>query len=274
MLTLPAPAKLNLFLHITGRRADGYHDLQTVFQFIDLQDSISLSLRNDAMIKRVTANADVAEADDLMVKAAQLLAKAASVTRGVDIGIDKRIPMGAGLGGGSSDAATVLVGLNSLWEINFSTHQLAELGQKLGADVPVFVHGHAAWAESTGNELTFFDPPTAIYLLIVPPVHVSTAKIFTHPALTRDSSPIKIADFVEGQGHNDLETVVRQEYAAVDQVIKWLQQFAQPRMTGTGSGVFIQVDSRSEAASIARQMPIQWPFFVTQGLNVSPLIKK
>jgi 4-diphosphocytidyl-2-C-methyl-D-erythritol kinase len=271
MLTLPAPAKLNLFLHITGRRADGYHELQTVFQFLDLQDEITLSLRQDKQIRRQTRWLAVAEEDDLMLKAAHRLADYAGVSKGVDISIEKNIPMGAGLGGGSSDAATVLCGLNQLWELGLSKDILADLGQQLGADVPVFVHGHAAWAEGTGNKLTAIEPAEDLYLLIVPPVHVSTAEVFSHPALTRDSSPIKIADFHKGLGHNDLEVVVRQEYPVVDEAMAWLQNFATARMTGTGAGVFISVESPSSAIKIAQQAPTGWQCFVAQGLNTSPL---
>ena len=271
MLTLPAPAKLNLFLHITGRRADGYHELQTVFQFLDLQDEITLSARPDTQIRRQTQWADVAEEDDLMVKAAHRLADFAGITSGVDIRIEKNIPMGAGLGGGSSDAATVLCGLNRLWGLDLSKDTLAGIGQKLGADVPVFVHGHAAWAEGTGEILTSIDPAEDLYLLVVPPVHVSTAEIFSHPALTRDSSPIRITDFLEGHGHNDLETVVRQQYPDVDKAMNWLQQFARARMTGTGAGVFITPGSADDAKKIAQQAPASWQCFVTQGLNSSPL---
>ena len=271
MLTLPAPAKLNLFLHVTGQRADGYHELQTVFQFIDLQDTIVLSESADQQIKRTTVWSDVAEADDLMIKAAQYLASSAGVSAGVDIAIDKCIPMGAGLGGGSSDAATVLHGLNLLWGLNLTNNELADIGSRLGADVPIFIHGHAAWAEGTGDILTSIDPPEEHYLLIVPPAHVSTAEIFSHPALTRDSSPIKIADFLEGYGHNDLEAVVRLEYPVVNEASNWLQQFANARMTGTGAGVFIATDSPLKAQLIAKQAPAGWQCFVTQGMNISPL---
>ena len=271
MLTLPAPAKLNLFLHITGRRADGYHELQTVFQFIDLQDTITLANRSDQQINRVTSWSEVAEEDDLMVRAAQKLANSCGISAGVDIAIEKHIPMGAGLGGGSSDAATVLCGLNLLWGLDLSNRELADIGITLGADVPIFIHGHAAWAEGTGEILTSIDPPEDNYLLIVPPAHVSTAEIFNHPALTRDSSPIKIADFLEGQGHNDLEAVVRQEYPVIDDTMNWLQHFSNARMTGTGAGVFITTDSAREAQNIAQQAPADWRCFVTRGLNTSPL---
>lgn len=271
MLTLPAPAKLNLFLHVTGRRADGYHELQTVFQFIDLQDTITLTNRPDHQIMRSTSWSEVAEEDDLMMRAARQLASSCGVSAGVDIAIEKRIPMGAGLGGGSSDAATVLCGLNLLWGLNLSNRELADIGIILGADVPIFIHGHAAWAEGAGEILTSIDPPEDNYLLIVPPAHVSTAEIFNHPALTRDSSPIKIADFLEGQGHNDLEAVVRQEYPVIDAAMNWLQHFANARMTGTGAGVFITTESPRKAQLIAQQAPAEWQCFVTQGLNISPL---
>jgi len=271
MLTLPAPAKLNLFLHVTGRRADGYHKLQTVFQFIDLQDTITLTNRPDHQIMRSTSWSEVTEEDDLMVRAARQLASSYGVSAGVDIAIEKRIPMGAGLGGGSSDAATVLCGLNLLWGLNLSNRELADIGISLGADVPIFIHGHAAWAEGAGEILTSIVPPEDNYLLIVPPAHVSTAEIFNHPALTRDSSPIKIADFLEGQGHNDLEAVVRQEYPVIDEAMNWLQHFANARMTGTGAGVFITTESPRKAQLIAQQAPADWQCFVTQGLNSSPL---
>ncbi|MCK5360411.1 MAG: 4-(cytidine 5'-diphospho)-2-C-methyl-D-erythritol kinase [Gammaproteobacteria bacterium] len=271
MLTLPAPAKLNLFLHITGRRDDGYHELQTVFQFITLHDVITLTTRPDQQINRLTDCPGLPQEEDLLVKAARALSAYGGVTTGVDISIDKNIPMGAGLGGGSSDAATVLCGLNQLWNLHLSNTELASIGLKLGADVPVFVHGHAAWAEGTGNILTSIDPPENHYLLIVPPVHVSTAKIFAHPALTRDSSPIRIADFLEGHGHNDLEVVVRKEYPEVDKTINWLQQYANARMTGTGAGIFISVKSAQAGQDIARKAPPDWRCFITQGLNSSPL---
>jgi 4-diphosphocytidyl-2-C-methyl-D-erythritol kinase len=271
MLILPAPAKLNLFLHITGQRADGYHDLQTVFQFIDLQDTITLEKRSDNHIRRLTAWPEVPEEDDLMVKAAQRLASYGGMSAGVDISIEKRIPTGAGLGGGSSDAATVLCGLNILWGLHLPASILVEIGRQLGADVPVFIHGHAAWAEGTGNLLSSISPPEPCYLLIVPPVHVSTAKIFNHPALTRDTSPIRITDFLEGNVHNDLEAVARREYPLVNEAMKWLQQFAKARMTGSGAGVFITAESPQAAQEIADKAPAEWRCFVTRGLNISPL---
>ncbi len=271
ILTLPAPAKLNLFLHVTGRRDDGYHELQTVFQFIDLHDVITLAKRTDQQIKRLGAWSEVAEENDLMVKSAYALASYTGSSFGVDITIEKNIPMGSGLGGGSSDAATVLCGLNVLLDLKLTNTELANIGAELGADVPIFIHGHAAWAEGTGDILVSIDPPEDNYLLVVPPVHVSTAEIFSHPALTRDSSPIRIPDFLEGQGHNDLEAVVRQLYPAIDEAMNWLQGFAKVRMTGTGSGVFISTESAQQAQEIAQQAPADWQCFVTRGLNTSPL---
>ena len=271
MLSLPAPAKLNLFLHITGQRADGYHELQTVFQFIDLQDTIHLEARPGNLIRRVTAWPEVTEENDLMVKAARSLVRHSGISAGVDIGFEKHIPMGAGLGGGSSDAATVLCGLNRLWGLDLPTSTLVEIGLELGADVPVFIHGHAAWAEGTGNLLSSIDPPEPYYLVIVPPVHVSTAKIFSHPTLTRDTSPIRITDFLEGNVQNDLEAVVRREYPLVDEAMTWLQQFADVRMTGSGSGIFITAESPQAAQEIADRAPADWQCFVTRGLNISPL---
>jgi 4-diphosphocytidyl-2-C-methyl-D-erythritol kinase len=271
MLTLPAPAKLNLFLHVTGRRGDGYHELQTVFQFISLHDVITLTNRTDQQIKRLTDWPCLPQKDDLMVKAAHALVAYSGVSAGVDITIEKNIPMGGGLGGGSSDAATVLVGLNRLWNLNLSNTELAAIGLKLGADVPIFIHGHAAWAEGTGELLTSINPPEDHYLLIVPPAQVSTAEIFSNPALTRDSSPIKIADFLKGQGHNDLEAVVRRKYSIVDDAMNWLQKYAEVRMTGTGAGIFISTESAQAAYDIAQQSPADWQCFVTKGLNTSPL---
>jgi 4-diphosphocytidyl-2-C-methyl-D-erythritol kinase len=271
MLILPAPAKLNLFLHVTGRRADGYHELQTVFQFIDLADEVVLHGRNDPQIRLVNLLPDVEQEDDLCFRAAAMLAEKAGIVAGVNINVKKRIPMGAGLGGGSSDAATVLCGLNVLWGLGMSLEQLSSIGGELGADVPVFIRGHAAWAEGTGDILTPVEPPESTYLLVVPNAHVSTAEIFNDPALTRDSSPIRIPDFHEGNVHNDLEAVVRRRYPEVDEAMTWLQQFALPRMTGSGSGVFIATQSEEQAREISSQAPVDWQCFVCHGMNRNPL---
>ena len=270
-VTYPAPAKLNLFLQITGQRDDGYHELQTVFQFISLQDDITFTPRSDDQIIRSTNWSDVAAEDDLMIRAARLLADHCGVQHGIEIGITKRIPMGAGLGGGSSDAATVLCALNRIWDLELSVDELADLGLSLGADVPVFVRGHASWAEGIGEFLTPLEPAEDIFLLIVPPVHVSTADVFRHPALTRNSTPIRISDFLEGIAFNSLETVVRKVYPEIDKGMKWLAQYGAPRLTGTGAGVFMKVDSAAAAREIADAAPKQWQTFIVKGVNRSPL---
>ena len=271
MITYPAPAKLNLFLQITGQRDDGYHELQTVFQFITLQDDITFTPRQDNQIVRATQWSDVTAEDDLAIRAAQLLADHCGIQRGIAIGIEKRIPMGAGLGGGSSDAATVLCALNQIWELGLGADELSTLGLSLGADVPVFVRGHAAWAEGIGEFLTPLEPAEDIYLLVVPPVHVSTADVFRHPALTRNSTPIRISDFLEGTAFNSLETVVRKVYPDIDHCMKWLEKYGEPRLTGTGAGVFIKAESASTARKITEITPKQWQSFVVKGLNTSPL---
>jgi len=288
-----APAKLNLFLHITGRRADGYHLLQTVFQFIDYFDRLQFTLREDGVISRGAEIAGIDEEIDLTVKAAKLLQKTAKTQLGAQIQLEKNIPMGAGLGGGSSDAATTLVALNSLWQLNFSSDRLAELGQKLGADVPVFIRGHAAWAEGIGEQLTAIDLTEPWYLVIVPPCHVSTGEIFNTAELTRDSAPIKIRDFLVAVAQekaaqeklrsgaqadlglvNVFEPVVRRLYPEVDKVFDWLSAFAQPKLTGSGACVFAEIGSEQTANELMQRLPEQWHGFVAKGLNVSPLLKQ
>jgi 4-diphosphocytidyl-2-C-methyl-D-erythritol kinase len=270
-----APAKLNLFLHITGRRADGYHELQTVFQFITLADELTFRLRNDERIVRVNQWSDaVATEDDLIIRAARLLAEHGSARQGIEIGIDKRIPMGAGLGGGSSDAATVLHALNTIWGLGLGIDELAALGLSLGADVPVFVRGHAAWAEGTGEILTPLKLPETRYLLVVPSVHVSTAEVFQHPGLTRDSAPIRISDFLAGMACNSLEPVVRKVYPEIDACMNWLARHGEPRLTGTGAGIFMPVESISAARVIAGGAPDAWQTFIVEGKNRSPLLQQ
>lgn len=277
-----APAKLNLFLHIIGRREDGYHLLQTVFQFIDFYDRLQFTLCEDGAISRKSQIAGVDAESDLTVKAAKLLQKAAKTLLGAEIQIEKNIPMGAGLGGGSSDAATTLIALNSLWQLKFSVKQLAVLGLELGADVPVFVHGHAAWAEGVGEQLTALDLPEPWYLMVVPPCHVSTGEIFNTPELTRDAAPIKIRDFLAACGEQDFgqcenicgnafEPIVRRLYHEVNKVFEWLSNYAQPKLTGTGACIFAEFASEQSAADVARRLPRQWHGFVAKGINVSPL---
>ena len=267
----PAPAKLNLMLHITGRRQDGYHLLQTVFQFIDFSDSLDFSIRDDDVISRQSDWQVVAEADDLIVHAAKLLQQMSACNLGADINLQKRLPTGGGLGGGSSDAATTLVALNYLWGLELSIEQLAEIGLQLGADVPVFVHGKAAWAEGVGEQLTAIEPEESWYLVLRPDCSVSTREVFNLSDLTRNTPAIRIRDFLEDGGHNDCESVVRNLYPQVAEALDWLGQFAVARMTGTGSCIFAGFDKQQQAESVHEKLPQGWDGFVAKGLNDSPL---
>jgi 4-diphosphocytidyl-2-C-methyl-D-erythritol kinase len=274
----PAPAKLNLFLHVVGRRPDGYHELQTCFQFVNLCDDISITVRADGEIRRLRGAAGVSEDADLCVRAARSLQAAAGSRRGADIDVVKRIPMGAGLGGGSSDAATCLVALNRLWGLDLSVETLAALGLKLGADVPVFVHGRAAWAEGVGERLIPLTPPAAPvernYLIIKPNVFVGTAEVFQDPELTRNSPPITIHGFLASGGRNDCLGVVRRRYPEVARALDWLSLYGAARLTGTGACVFVDVDSMERGREIARHAPPEWEAFVVRGLNNSPLLER
>jgi 4-diphosphocytidyl-2-C-methyl-D-erythritol kinase len=270
-LTWPAPAKLNLFLHVLGRRSDGYHRLQTVFQFIDLCDELSFTPRADGVIARPEGAEAVAVADDLVVHAALALKAATGHQGGVDIRVLKRIPMGAGLGGGSSDAATTLVALNRLWGTGLDADALAAIGLGLGADVPVFVRGHAAWGEGVGEALTPVTLAEPWFALIAPDAHVPTAEIFGAPELKRDQEPITLADFEHGRGVNDCAPVTCARYPAVAAALSWLGRAAPARMSGTGSAVFAQFADARAAHAALRGLPAQWQGFVARGLNVSPL---
>jgi 4-diphosphocytidyl-2-C-methyl-D-erythritol kinase len=274
----PAPAKLNLFLHIVGRRPDGYHELQTCFQFVDLCDEITIQVRADGRIRRVVDIADVAEDADLCVRAARALQTAAGCSLGADIGVLKRIPMGGGLGGGSSDAATCLVALNHLWHLYRPVDELAALGLKLGADVPVFVRGHAAWAEGIGECLTPLSPPQAPfeanYLILKPNVGVSTAEIFQDPELTRNSEPITIHGFLASGGRNDCLGVVRRRYPEVARALDWLSDFGPARLTGTGACVFLAVETMDRGREILGKLPPAIDGFLARGLNDSPLLER
>ena len=274
----PAPAKLNLFLHIVGRRADGYHELQTCFQFVDLCDDITLAVRADGDIRRARGAAGVDAEADLCVRAARALKAATGCALGADIDVLKRIPMGAGLGGGSSDAATCLVALNQLWGVHLPVDALTDLGLALGADVPVFVRGRAAWAEGVGEKLTPLRPPRAPrepdYLIVKPNVFVSTGVVFQDPELTRDSPPITIDGFLESGGGNDCVGVVRRRYPEVGAALDWLSQFGRARMTGTGACVFLEVASRELVGDMLREMPPAFEAFAVRGLNDSPLLAR
>ena len=267
----PAPGKLNLFLHVVGRRPDGYHRLQTAFQFIDLCDELQFWKRPPGVVERLSDLPGVPAEDDLCVRAARLLAAGAPGLPGVAIEVAKRLPMQGGVGGGSSDAATVLVALNQLWGLGLPVDRLAELGLSLGADVPVFVHGHAAWAEGVGEELTPLELPEPVYLLVRPDVTVSTAEVFKAPELTRDSPAITIRGFLQAGGRNDCEPVVRRRFPAVAEALDWLAQFAPARLTGTGACVFAAMPDGASARAALERLPRRWTGYVVRGLNRSPL---
>lgn len=273
-LTLPAPAKLNRMLHIVGRRQDGYHELQTLFQFIDLCDYLTFTPRADSVITLSNALNGVAHDDNLIVRAAQLLQQASGVQQGVSVAIEKKLPMGGGLGGGSSNAATTLVGLNHLWQLGLSKETLAELGLTLGADVPVFIHGHSAWAEGVGEKLTPVTLDTPWFVVIHPAVSVSTPAIFQDPELTRDSLPITMARALQGgapEWRNDCEAIVRKRYPPIAEALDWLTQHAPSRLTGTGACLFAAFDSQQAAQTVAHMASQHWHSWVARGLNTSPL---
>jgi len=267
----PAPAKLNLMLRIVGRRPDGYHLLQTVFQFLDRGDWLWFDLRDDGLIERASEVPGVPAAADLTVRAARLLQQAAGVRRGVTIRIAKRLPLGGGLGGGSSDAATTLVALNHLWRTGLTLVELAELGLTLGADVPVFVHGRAAWAEGVGERLAPVDLAEPWFVVLVPACPVATGAVFNDPDLTRNSPPITITDFAAGLGGNDCEAVVYRRYPEVAAATRWLAQFGQARLTGTGACVFAVFPDGASADRVLAQLPAGCTGFVARGCNRSPL---
>lgn len=272
MQTWPAPAKLNLFLRITGRRADGYHSLQTVYQFLDYSDELEFTITDDGCVTRTSPFPGVAEDKDLAVRAARLLQATTGNRRGVRIRLTKRIPAGGGLGGGSSDAATTLLALNELWDAKLSRAELASLGLRLGTDVPVFVRGQAAWAEGIGEILTPLEPEEAWYLVVVPPVHVSTAQVFSDPELTRYSPPLTIRDFQAGRGlQNDLEPLVRSRYQEVDRAMRWLSEFGAPRMSGSGGCAFLKVTGADHGRQILERIPKPFTGFVARGMNRHPL---
>ncbi len=276
-----APAKLNLFLHITGRRPDGYHALQTVFQLLDWGDLLHFTRRDDGVISRKTDVPGVPEADDLVVRAARLLQAHTNTAFGVDIEIDKHLPMGAGLGGGSSDAATTLLALNRLWDVKLSRESLQALALKLGADVPFFVFGQNAFAEGVGEALQLVKLPKRFFLVVTPAVHVPTAAIFSDKALTRDSEALTITDFFaqhsseadwpDSFGRNDMQAVVVEKYAEVAQVLDWFKNLSPARMTGSGASVFAAFRSKAEAELAQAKLPASWKSAVTESLDQHPL---
>jgi 4-diphosphocytidyl-2-C-methyl-D-erythritol kinase len=273
----PAPAKLNLFLHILGRRPDGYHELQTVFQFVDLCDDIHIQSRADGEIRLIAGAPGVAPETDLCVRAARALKAASGCSMGADIRVVKRIPMGGGMGGGSSDAATCLVALNRLWGVGLPAKELAALGLKLGADVPVFIGGRAAWAEGVGERLTSLYPPTAPsecnYLIVKPNVSIPTKDVFRDPELTRNSPPLTIHGFLASGGGNDCLRVVRRRYPEVARVMEWLSPLGEARLTGTGSCVFVVCEA-TRARALLEKLPPEWHGYSARGLNDSPLLSR
>jgi 4-diphosphocytidyl-2-C-methyl-D-erythritol kinase len=269
----PAPAKLNLFLNIVGRRADGYHLLQTVFQLLDWGDSIRIRPRSDDRIVRVGGLTDVPAEKDLAVRAAHLLREHAGSQRGADIEIRKHTPAGSGLGGGSSDAATTLVALNKVWDLNASQDDLANLGLKLGADVPLFVRGHSAFAEGIGEILTPIELPSRYYVIVDPGIHASTAELFQASELTRNSPATTIADFLDGAcTGNAFTPLVRARFPEVAAALEWLQPHGDARLTGSGGCVFVAVESADEADRITRACPPRFRAFRAMGVNRSPLL--
>ena len=267
----PAPAKLNLMLRVVGRRADGYHLLQTVFRFIDYADTVTIRVRRDARIERASDLPGVPAESDLAIRAARLLQEATGSRRGAEIAVEKRIPMGGGLGGGSSDAATVLLALNRQWGTGLTRTELARLGLVLGADVPVFIHGRNAFAEGIGEALTPLEIPPAWYVVLTPAIAVPTARVFAHPDLKRDSKAIRIRSFSAGAAGNDLQAVVCSEFPEVGRHLAWLSQHGPAMMTGSGAAVFAAFDSERRAQAVLADLPPDMRGFVAAGLERHPL---
>ncbi len=269
-LAWPAPAKLNLCLYIVGRRADGYHLLQSAMQFVDLCDELRFHERPSGTIERIAGPAEIPAESDIAVKAARALATGRNVP-GVGIELHKRIPVQGGLGGGSSDAATVLVALNEIWKLNLSVDELARIGLTLGADVPFFVRGCAAWVEGVGEQLTPYDFPQRHYLIVKPQACVSTAEIFQAPELTRNSPVTTIRGFLAAGGRNDCTACVRGRYPEIAEALDWLQEFGEARLTGTGACVFVALPDERAAQAVRARLPARWSGYVARGLNRSPL---
>ena len=273
-----APAKINLFLHITGRRADGYHALQSVFQLLDFYDTLHIKATQTGEIKRINSINGVPASQDLCALAASALQQKTGCKMGVEYAVEKRIPMGGGLGGGSSDAATMLLALNQLWQLHLSRTELMQIGLTLGADVPVFIFGQNAWAEGVGEQLTAVDLVPSHYVVLTPQVHVSTAQIFANSALTRDTKPLKIADFSRdansglhsGLFKNDLETIVCKEFPAVATTLKWLAPYGEAKMSGSGASVFVALDSKNIADELLAKIPANTTGFVAKGIVKHP----
>ncbi|HDR1022597.1 TPA: 4-(cytidine 5'-diphospho)-2-C-methyl-D-erythritol kinase [Pasteurella multocida] len=272
-LRFPSPAKLNLFLYINGRRDDGYHELQTLFQFVDFGDWLEIDIRQDGKICLTPEIPDLKTEDNLIYRAARLLQQHTGCKLGANIHLDKILPMGGGVGGGSSNAATALVALNYLWKTNLNTEQLAQLGLTLGADVPIFVHGKAAFAEGVGEKIHYCEPKEKWYLVLKPNVSISTAVVFSDPNLTRNTPKKPLVELLQQKYENDCEKVVRNHYPEVEDTLQWLLQYAPARLTGTGACVFAEFDDEQTAQFAFQAKPAQYFGFVAQGLNLSPLHK-
>ena len=270
-ITLPAPAKLNLFLRITGRRADGYHNLQTLFQLLDYGDQLKITACKNPNIVLTSSLENIPAEENLIVRAARALQEATNCSWGCEIQLDKKLPMGAGLGGGSSNAATTLVGLNLLWQCGLTQEQLAVIGRQLGADIPVFIAGNSAFAEGIGDQLTPVELPKNWYLVVTPHIKVATEEIFSHPQLTRNSPPIKIRALSGEQYRNDCQSVVEKRYPAVKQALDWMADYNNPLMTGTGASVFCCFATQTEAQQALDLVPKQWSAFIARGENRSSL---
>lgn len=267
----PSPAKLNLFLYITGKRSDGYHELQTLFQFLDFGDELEIRPTDDGKITLFTPLENVATEQNLVYRAAKLLQQQTACKQGANISLTKRLPMGGGVGGGSSNAATVLVALNRLWQTGLSLEDLAQIGLSLGADVPIFVQGFAAFAEGVGEKLTPCSPPEKWYLVLKPKVSISTALVFNHPDLPRNTPKRSMAACLSSQWANDCEKIVRDQYPEVEELLSWLVQYAPSRLTGTGACVFAEFECEDDARLLLAQKPEYVEGFVAKGQNTSPL---
>ncbi len=271
----PAPAKLNLFLHINGRRTDGYHELQTLFQFIDYCDMLDFKVTDSSeLILHSNMAGVVADSDNLILRAAKSLQQMTGFKGGAEVWLDKRLPMGGGLGGGSSDAATTLVALNTLWNTQLSTAELAKIGLKLGADIPVFIHGFAAFAEGIGERLQVVSPPEPWYLVIAPDAHVSTAEVFQDPLLPRNTPKLAIDTLMSQAWINDCQKLVVSKYPQVAKALGWLLEYAPSRMTGTGACVFGEFTQQQQALAALAKLPSDMQGFVAKGMNISPLITR
>ena len=270
-VAFPAPAKLNLFLHVTGRRADGYHEIQTLFQLIDLCDEIHIQPNQSGEVVRVFGDYGVSAEQDLAVRAARLLQRVTGVGAGAGIGVNKRIPLGAGLGGGSSDAATVLLALNHLWKTDLDVDELARLGTTLGADVPVFVRGHSAMAGGIGDELQPVALGQRYYVLVFPEVAVATVDVFNHPTLVRDSRPIDLIDALAGRGRNDCQPVAEMIHPLLGRMAQELRQWGHPRLTGTGSGIFLEMADENAAINAAQEIKCRYNVRAVRGCDRSPM---